>query len=71
MTVNELKYLCEDIINKGYGDHNVVIADDEEGNGYHDLFYPFITDQEIVKSAVCWSCNPRAVSDVDHSVILG
>ena len=71
MTVKELKNLCEEIINKGFGDHNVIVADDEEGNGYHDLFYPFMTNTEMVKSAVAWSCCPGNISDPDHSVILG
>lgn len=71
MTVRELKKCCESAIKDGFGDHNVVLANDDEGNGYRDLFYPFMTNQEMVKSAIAFSCTPHDVSDPEHSVILG
>lgn len=41
ITVNELLELCEQEIKKGNGDKNIVISDDNEGNGYHGLFFGF------------------------------
>lgn len=46
MTVKDLYNLCKLQIEKyGNGDKNIVISDDNEGNGYHGLFYGF-TDIE-------------------------
>lgn len=66
MTVMELKKCCEEVIELGFGNYKIAISNDEEGNGYHDLFYPFMTEREIVKSMI--GCD---VSDMEHTVILG
>ena len=52
MTVNELKKLCDNLVEEGYGDFSVIISDDEDGNGYHDLFYPFLINQKVIKEAI-------------------
>lgn len=39
LTVKDLKELCERAIEEGYGERLIVVADDNEGNGYHGLFY--------------------------------
>lgn len=41
MTVKELYKYCKEQIDKGNEDKIIVISDDEEGNGYHDLYYAF------------------------------
>lgn len=41
MTVKELYKNCLKQIQKGNGDKTIYISDDEEGNGYHELFYSF------------------------------
>lgn len=71
MTVRELKKCCEDVIESGFGDYKIAISNDEEGNGYHDLFYQFTTEREEVESMIRSSCTPYDVSDVEHTVILG
>lgn len=40
-TVEELMVLCEQEIQKGNGKREVLISDDDEGNGFHYLFYGF------------------------------
>ena len=40
-TVIELKKLCEEEIKKGNGNKYILISDDEEGNGFHYLWYSF------------------------------
>jgi hypothetical protein len=40
-TVRELKALCEQEIAKGNGDKKIYISVDDEGNGFHPLFFPF------------------------------
>lgn len=71
MTVIELRDECNRIIKNGFGDYNVVLSKDDEGNGYRDLFFPFMTGREAVQTAIAFSCTPYDVSDPEHSVILG
>ena len=41
LTVKELYKFCSIEIAKGNGNKHIVVADDNEGNGYHGLFYAF------------------------------
>lgn len=41
MTVKQLYELCKEEIKKGNGNKYIVISDDNEGNGYHGMFYGF------------------------------
>ena len=41
MKVKDLFEFCKQAIKDGHGDKNIVISDDNEGNGYHGLFYQF------------------------------
>lgn len=41
ITVKELYELCKAEIARGNGNKFIVISDDNEGNGYHGLFYGF------------------------------
>lgn len=47
ITVSQLKRLCEEQIRKGKGDNVIMISDDDEGNGYHYLWYSFTTIEEM------------------------
>lgn len=38
MTISILFELCKKEIAKGNGDKNIVISDDNEGNGFHGMF---------------------------------
>lgn len=39
LTVNDLYKECERVIKMGYGNKKLIVADDNEGNGYHGLFF--------------------------------
>ena len=41
MTVKKLLKLCQEEVKKGNGDQFIVVADDNEGNSYHGMFYGF------------------------------
>lgn len=72
MTVRELLALCEHQIDIGNGDKNIVISNDDEGNGYHSLFYPFLTDPKIVREEIETTCSDRWISEsIDDVIILG
>lgn len=64
MTVKELKELCEQQIAKGNGDKIILISDDDEGNGFHELYYEFTED---VEEADLWG----TIQDPKDKIILG
>lgn len=66
LTVKELAKLCQDEIKKGHGDCSIMISDDDEGNGYHYLWYSFST----VEEAMCYDCNEE-VAPKNKTIILG
>lgn len=49
ITVKELYELCKAEIAKKNGDKFIVISDDNEGNGFHGLFYGFTPADEEIK----------------------
>lgn len=69
LTVGQLALACQIQINKGNGDKYVLISDDDEGNGYHTLFYEFLTDKEEIKE--CLKSEHDGTHTVDNCVILG
>jgi len=48
LTVNDLHKLIVRQINLGNGDKTVLISADDEGNGFHTLFYGFTAGKEDV-----------------------
>lgn len=49
ITVNELSKICLEQIAKGNGAKQIIISNDDEGNGYHSLFYGFTDDLNTIK----------------------
>lgn len=47
ITIAELGQLCELHIELGHGDKKILISADDEGNGYHELFYGFMHAGEV------------------------
>ena len=52
LTVKELAYACNIQIAKGNGDKHILITTDDEGNGYHTLFYTFQDNSEDIEYAL-------------------
>ena len=48
-TVKELHEQCAKLIADGFGDKDVLISDDDEGNGFHSLYFGFQTDFSVIK----------------------
>lgn len=70
ITVKTLKKLVDEQIKLGNGDKEVLLSCDDEGNGFHTLFYGFTTELEELKALSDWGLfhdfdNPEDV------VILG
>lgn len=49
ITVKQLMMLCSKQVQKGNGDKVIMISNDDEGNGYHYLWYSFQTVEEMEK----------------------
>lgn len=41
LTIKELLELCKKEVEKGNGNKVIMTANDDEGNGYHYMYYPF------------------------------
>lgn len=67
ITVKELLELCQEQIEKGNGDKNIVLSDDNEGNGYHGMFYGFTDNSEDFIDDIYDS----ETKDFDDTIILG
>ena len=48
-TIKQLFLLCKEEIENGNGDKKVYISADDEGNGYHKLYYSFTSSPNDVK----------------------
>ena len=76
MTINELHRDLEKLIKAGYGNKKILISQDDEGNGYHQLWYSVTTDIKQFGFGEGWAAGmlPYDLSpeEVEHNyVILG
>ena len=67
LTVKELLKLCKQEIQDGNGDKNIVISDDNEGNGYHGLFYGFTAVTQDFEDEIYDS----VTNSIADTIILG
>lgn len=66
LTVKDLLKHCVAVVKAGNGDKNIVISNDNEGNGYHGLFYGFMSvDDDCVN---IYDSKTRSNND---TIILG
>ena len=49
ITIKALKKECDKAIKEGFGDKKIMISADDEGNGFHGLFYGFMTDVKDIE----------------------
>ena len=71
MTVKALLKFCQQEIKNGNGNKKIVISDDNEGNGFHGLFYGFTTldtdnDKDAFRNDIYDS-----EDDLEQLIILG
>lgn len=69
LTINELLELCKKQVKKGNGDKKIVISDDNEGNGYHGLFYAFTEIEEEEKEY--YQVYDSETNDINKIIVLG
>jgi len=66
MTVNELSKFCNDAIENGFGEKDVMIPSDDEGNDWHYLLYAFTTEPKDIGKIFDMS----GVRASEHDVVL-
>lgn len=64
LTVKDLFKACQEQILKGNGDKIIYLSNDDEGNGYHQMFYLFTED---VAENDMWG----EIKDPETKIILG
>ena len=47
LTINDLANLVNAEIKKGNGAKKIMLSNDDEGNGYHGLYYAFTPTDEV------------------------
>lgn len=47
-TVEQLREFCDKQIKAGNGKRHILISADDEGNGYHELFYSFGSVEDCI-----------------------
>lgn len=69
LTINELLKLCQQQVKKGNGNKKIVISDDNEGNGYHGLFYGLTEINETYKEY--YQIYDSETDDINEIIVLG
>ncbi len=73
LTIKDLYINLREEVRKGNGDKFIVVADDNEGNGFHGLFFGITSEAEDIKEAVEFSHGiyDSQENDLNKLVILG
>ena len=66
ITVSQLWSLCYDEMVKGNGNKVIMLSDDDEGNGYHYLWYAFNEIDELSAGYV-----EEDVASKENTITLG
>lgn len=74
ITVDMLQKMCKEMSKIGLGDKKILISNDDEGNGYHELFFAFTETSEVMTDHDATYMLPFGVSHEDainNYIILG
>lgn len=71
LTLKELKEQVDEAVAAGYGDKMILISNDDEGNGFHMVWYDLCVDQENIKACVDVSFAEIGDRDLKDFVMLG
>lgn len=68
ITVSKLKLLCEEQIKRGNADKVIMISDDDEGNGFHYLWYSFSELDDVIDENIYID---EEIATKEDTIILG
>ena len=70
ITVSVLRALCNEAIQNGYGNREIYLASDDEGNSFRPMFYGFTSSGEDIGAYIDMGCIYDDV-EVDEIILLG
>ena len=68
ITVQNLLDICKEQVKAGNGERIVLISDDDEGNGFHTLFFGFLSDPGEIRA---YQSQFHDRNDPDTVILLG
>lgn len=71
ITVRDLAVKCTKLIQTGYGDKKILLTNDDEWNGYHELFDGFFTDMDEALAGGQFTPHGVTADNIKDYVILG
>lgn len=71
LTVKDLFNQCKTQIAKGNGDKKIMISKDDEGNGYHYLFYGMISGEEMREDDMFMMSVDEDYVPIEDTMVLG
>ena len=71
LTVKDLFNQCKEQIAKGNGDKKIMISQDDEGNGYHYLFYGMISGEEMREDDMFMMSVDEDYVPIEDTMVLG
>lgn len=71
LTVKDLFNQCKAQIAKGNGDKKIMISKDDEGNGYHYLFYGMISGEEMREDDMFMMSVDEDYVPIEDTIVLG
>ena len=67
LTIKDLYEMCKEEVELGNGDKVVMISNDDEGNGYHYIWFTFSS----VDDAGAEDCINENIASKEDTIILG
>ena len=71
LTINQLLELCKEQVKSGNWDKKILISKDDDGNGYHNLYYSFTDDYDEIKEVRDFYWIGDIMDDLENYVLLG
>ena len=73
MNINKLKKLCDAYVSAGYGDKEILLSGDDEGNSYHGLYFGFTKCDGVFADDVVELCDDYTVTkeNIKDYIVLG
>ena len=70
ITVSVLKKLCNEAVKNGFGNREIYLSTDDEGNFFRPMFYGFTESSEDIRAYLDMGCIDDEVK-VDEIILLG
>lgn len=70
LTVRELGKMCMQAIAGGYGDREILLATDDEGNFFREMYYGFTATPDDIRGYYESGCIEGG-TDIDNVILLG